>query len=198
LDSTIQLAPHNQAGLTAANVQIEYKQVDKDTINRDPGLAMSDSERPEDQPITGVAHVGMTVSDLDAAMAFWERFLGQPASATTVLDRPYVGELVGIRGVRIRAAFFELGQRVRLELLQYGSGAHKPSALHHSEPGHAHVCLWTTNADDAWAWAVDCGAEPVDPTGPVAIDAGQHKGLRAAYLRVPPDGHVVELFARSA
>jgi catechol 2,3-dioxygenase-like lactoylglutathione lyase family enzyme len=138
----------------------------------------------------------MTVSDLDAAVAFWRRFLGQAPSATPVLERAYVGELVGIPGVRIRAAFFELAERVRLELLEYQAEPGERSPLHHSRPGHAHVCLWITNADDAWAWAVECGAEPVDPTGPVEIDAGQHKGLRAAYLRVPPDGHVVELFAR--
>jgi catechol 2,3-dioxygenase-like lactoylglutathione lyase family enzyme len=157
---------------------------------------MNDPEPQADRPITGLAHVGLTVSDIDAAIAFWERFLEQPVSAKPVLDRPYVGELVGIPGVRIRAAFFELVQGVRLELLQYASESHERSALLHSEPGHAHVCLWTSNADDAWARAVACGAEPVNPTGPVSIDAGQHEGLRAAYLRVPPDGHVLELFAR--
>jgi glyoxylase I family protein len=153
---------------------------------------------PEDARISAVAHVGMTVSDLAAAVAFWERFLGQPPSATPVLERAYVGELVGIPGVRIRAAFFELAERIRLELLEYQLDSQERSALHHSRPGHAHVCLWTTDAEAAWAWAVECGAEPVHPTGPIAIDAGQHKGLQAAYLRVPPDGHVVEFFARPA
>jgi catechol 2,3-dioxygenase-like lactoylglutathione lyase family enzyme len=161
----------------------------------DPALAMTAAE---DARISGVAHVGMTVSDLEAAIVFWERFLGQPPTATPVLERPYVGELVGIPGVRIRAAFFELAQRVRLELLEYATDPREPSGLRHSQPGHAHVCMWTPDADAAWAWAVECGAEPVDPTGPVEIDAGQHKGMRAAYLRVPPDGHVVELFARLA
>ena len=158
----------------------------------DSALAMTAAEGAQ---ISGVAHVGMTVSDLDAAIAFWERLLGQPPSTTPVLERPYVGDLVGIPGVRIRAAFFDLAQRVRLELLEYATEPRESSHLHHSRPGHAHVCLWTPDADAAWAWAVECGAEPVDRTGPVEIDAGQHKGLRAAYLRVPPDGHVLELFA---
>jgi catechol 2,3-dioxygenase-like lactoylglutathione lyase family enzyme len=157
---------------------------------------MTTPERSDAARITGVAHVGMTVSDLAAAVAFWERFLGQSPSAVPVLERPYVGALVGMARVRIHAAFFELSERIRLELLEYQSNPQERSPLHHSRPGHAHVCLWTHDADETWAWAVECGAEPVDPQGPTEIDAGQHKGLRAAYLRVPPDGHVLELFAR--
>jgi len=145
--------------------------------------------------VGGLAHVGLTVSDLDAAVAFWERFLGTPPASRPTLDRPYVGRLVGIAEVRIEAAFFDLGGGVRLELLEYPAAA--PSGhVSHERPGHAHVCLWTARAAQSWRLAVDCGAEPIDPTGPVAIDSGRHAGLWAAYLRVPPDGHVLELFAR--
>jgi catechol 2,3-dioxygenase-like lactoylglutathione lyase family enzyme len=143
----------------------------------------------------GLAHVGLSVSDLDAAVAFWECFLGAPPSSRLTLDRPYVGRLVGISDVRIEAAFFDLHGDVRLELLEYPPApASEPNA--HERPGHAHFCLWTQGAAQSWRRAVDCGAEPVDPAGPVAIDSGRHAGLWAAYLRIPPDGHVLELFAR--
>ncbi len=142
-----------------------------------------------------LAHVGLTVSDLDAAVAFWERFLGTPPASRPTLDRPYVERLVGIPGVRIEAAFFDLPGGVRVELLEYPAA--RPSGpVSHERPGHAHVCLWTGSAAQSWRRAVDCGAEPVDPAGPVAIDSGRHAGLWAAYLRIPPDGHVLELFAR--
>jgi catechol 2,3-dioxygenase-like lactoylglutathione lyase family enzyme len=148
--------------------------------------------------VSGVAHFGLTVSDIAAAIAFWERFLGTPPTATPLLERPYIARLVGIPDARIQAAFFDLPGRMRLELLSYLSAPSEPSDLRHNQAGHAHVCLWTRDADDAWRWAVECGAEPVDAAGPIEIDAGQHKGLKAAYLRVPPDGHVLELFARPA
>ncbi len=145
--------------------------------------------------IGGVAHVGLTVSDLGASIAFWQRFLGAPPVSRPTLDRPYVGRLVGIAGVRIEAAFFDLAGDVRLELLEYPAAA-PTGVLAHDRPGHAHICLWVDSAAKSWRLAVECGAEPVDQAGPVAIDTGRHAGLWAAYLRVPPDGHVLELFAR--
>src|SRR6476661_9664198 len=100
-------------------------------------------------PVSGVAHFGLTVSDLDVAIDFWERFLGQPPSATSLLERPYVGRLVGMPGIRIQAAFFELAGGIRLELLGYRGTDSKSGAPHHSESGHAHVCLWTLDAGEA-------------------------------------------------
>ena len=44
----------------------------------------------EDAPISGVHHIGLTVADRDAALTFWEGFLGKPARWSTLLDRPYL------------------------------------------------------------------------------------------------------------
>ena len=50
---------------------------------------------------TGLHHVGMSVADLDTALAFWEAFLGVRARWRTLLDRPYLGKHVGYPGVTI-------------------------------------------------------------------------------------------------
>jgi catechol 2,3-dioxygenase-like lactoylglutathione lyase family enzyme len=142
-----------------------------------------------------IAHVGLSVSHLDAALAFWEPFLGAAAHARTQLNRPYTAGLVGIPSVEIAAAFVRIGDVGVLELLEYQTGETVPVAPDSSNPGHAHVCLYVLDVGDATARAAALGARVVGD-GPVLIDAGTNAGTTAVYLRVPPDWHTVELFER--
>ncbi len=143
---------------------------------------------------TGVHHVGMSVSDLNDALAFWERFLGVEARWQTVLERPYIGRHVGYPGVRIRAAFVDLPGSGVLELLDYRDVDRSPTDEGSANPGHVHLCLAVGDIDGVFDRAVGCGARPVNPDGPVDVDAGPNKGARVSYLRVPPDWHTLELF----
>jgi glyoxylase I family protein len=139
-------------------------------------------------------HVGMSVSDLDASLAFWERFLGVKARWQTVLDRPYIGRHVGYPGVRLRAAFVGLPGWGILELLEYQAVERAPIDEGSANPGHAHLCLAVADVQAVFERAVACGARPVNPDGPVDVDSGPNKGARVSYLRVPPDWHTLELF----
>jgi catechol 2,3-dioxygenase-like lactoylglutathione lyase family enzyme len=141
-----------------------------------------------------VHHVGLSVSDLDAALAFWERFLGVEARWQAVLERPYIARHVGYPGVRIRAAFVDLPGSGILELLEYQAVDRTPIAEDSANPGHAHLCLAVDDVQAVFERALGCGARPVNPDGPVDVDAGPNKGARASYLRVPPDWHTLELF----
>lgn len=147
--------------------------------------------------ISGVHHVGVTVADLDAAIAFWERLLERPTRFRGVLERPYLGESVGYPGVSIEAAFFDLPGGVALELLDYRLEGREPTPDETKHPGNVHLCLDVTDADDVWHRAVELGARPVRAAGPVEVDAGPNRGARVAYLRVH-DGISVEVFQRPA
>src|SRR6187455_301381 len=127
-------------------------------------------------PVESVHHVGMTVASLEAALAFWEAFLGRPARWTTVLDRPYLSRVVGYPDVAIKAAFVDLPGGVVLELLYYHQVAGRSA-----NPGNMHLCLKVADAHAAWQHAVGCGAVAVSPDGPVAIDGGPNIGAKAAY-----------------
>ncbi len=141
-----------------------------------------------------VHHVGMSVASIDAALAFWERFLGVSARWRTTLDRPYLGKIVGISGVSIKAAFIDLPGGVILELLDYQLDKRaNPEAT--QNPGNLHLCLAVEDAGVAWKHAVDCGAKPVRREGPVEIDGGPNVGACGTYLRIH-DGITLELFQR--
>jgi catechol 2,3-dioxygenase-like lactoylglutathione lyase family enzyme len=140
-----------------------------------------------------VHHVGMSVSDLDAALVFWERFLGVEARWQTVLERPYIARHVGYPGVRIRAAFVDLPGSGILGLLEYQGVERTATDEGSANPGHAHFCLAVDDVQAVFERALACGARPVNPDGPVDVDAGPNKGARASYLRVPPDWHTLEV-----
>lgn len=150
-------------------------------------------ESSDEAPISGVHHIGLTVADRDAALRFWEGFLGRPARWATVLDRPYLGKIVGMPGVNIKAAFIDLPGGVIIELLDYQVDGRKPNSDVTSNPGNVHICVRTDNAETAWRKAVDLGARPLTPDGPVDIDGGPNKGARGAYLRIH-DGITMEIF----
>jgi catechol 2,3-dioxygenase-like lactoylglutathione lyase family enzyme len=135
----------------------------------------------------------MTVASLEAALAFWERFLGRPARFRGVLSRPYLGESVGYPGVSLEAALLDLPGGGLLELLDYRVEDRRANPEATANPGNVHLCLAVDDADEAWRAAVAAGARPVNPSGPVTIDAGPNEGARAAYLRVH-DGISLELF----
>lgn len=142
---------------------------------------------------TGLHHVGMSVATLDAALAFWEPFLGVPARWRTLLDRPYLGRHVGYPGLSIKAAFIDLPGGNTLELLDYQFPGKTPNPEETANPGNVHLCLTVEDAATAWRRAVDCGARPVVPEGPIEVDGGPNKGAKVAYLRIH-DGITLELY----
>ena len=146
--------------------------------------------------LSNVHHIGMSVGSLDAALGFWEPFLGLAARWRTRLDRPYLSRVVGYPSVAIDAAFIDLPGGNVLELLEYRVEGKTPNSDATANPGNVHVCLSVDDAGKAWKHACDCGARPIDPAGPVDIDGGPNKGARAAYLRIH-DGITLELFQRA-
>lgn len=143
--------------------------------------------------VRGVHHVGASVSDLDAALAFWEPFLGVGARFRGRLSKPYLGESVGHPGVEIDAAIVDLPGGGVLELLDYQLDGRVQGDDDTKHPGNVHLCLKVADAGAAWERAVACGARPVRPGGPIEVDSGPNQGARVAYLRVH-DGVSVELF----
>jgi catechol 2,3-dioxygenase-like lactoylglutathione lyase family enzyme len=140
-----------------------------------------------------VHHVGMSVADLDAALAFWEALVGTKARWRTVLDRPYLGRHVGYPGVRIDAAFVDLPGGLILELLEYQVDAKQTNPDATANPGNVHLCLRVDDAQSWWERAVELGARPLVPDGPVDVDGGPNIGARASYLRIH-DGISLEFF----
>ena len=138
-----------------------------------------------------VHHVGVTVTDLDRSVAFWERLLGATARDRRTLQGPQLGSMVGYQGIRIDSCWIDLPGGVALELLQYLDRDEAPYDPGTAHPGNVHVCLLVEEMDAAHAHAVACGATPVSER-PIDVAAGPRAGSRLAYLR-DLDGVTLEL-----
>lgn len=142
--------------------------------------------------LQSVFHIGMTVSDLDEAVVFWEGMLGVEAQRTRV-DYPELGQIVGYPDVTGDFAFVELPGGMVLELLDYNG--EKPPAVEADEtraPGHLHFAIQVDDIDDVFRQAVAHGARGVSDR-PVVVQTGDYSGAKVAYLRIPPDGQTIEL-----
>ena len=138
-----------------------------------------------------VHHVGVTVADMDRAVAFFERLLGTGSRDRRVLQRPQLGSMVGYPDIPIESCWVDLPGGVALELLRYLDRDEEPYDPGTAHPGNVHVCLRVDDMDAAHAHAVDCGARAVSAR-PIDVAAGPRAGARLAYLR-DPDGVTIEL-----
>ena len=137
-------------------------------------------------------HTGLTVTDLDASLAFYCDVLGFEIVFTQEKRGGYLAEIVGYPEAHVRMAQLALpGSAQRLELFQYlrpEPVVRRPEAR---EIGLTHVCLVVDDVERATERLVAAGAEA--PTRPVLVDTGANAGGRGVYVR-DPDGIILELF----
>lgn len=142
--------------------------------------------------MTGAAHVGFTVADVDAEAAFYSALFGCDPEVRGIYDRPYTAAQVGYEGARLDIAIFRLpGSDLRLELIQYLHPVGRPVDIETRNPGTGHLCLTTGDIEGAMARATALGAT-TRSDGPVVITAGPNEGRRVCYLR-DPEGITIEL-----
>jgi len=142
--------------------------------------------------LTGVAHVGFTVADVDAEATFYGSLFGCEPEVRAIYDRPYTATQVGYEGARLDIAIFRIpGSDIRLELIQYLRPLGRPVDIETRNAGTAHLCLTSDDIEGVMARALALGAT-ARSDGPVTITAGPNIGRRVCYLR-DPEGLTIEV-----
>jgi catechol 2,3-dioxygenase-like lactoylglutathione lyase family enzyme len=140
----------------------------------------------------GIAHVGVTVADLERAVRFYTEGLELELAVRQTSAAGYLA-LTGYPGLEIATAFVEApGDGIRIELQEYrrvgDHGSREPGT---APVGSSHICLRVDDVAATLARAEAAGGRRV--TDPVQIDSGINDGGAAVYLR-DPDGYTIELF----
>ena len=141
--------------------------------------------------VTGLFHVGITVSDLERSLAFYRGALGLELEWNQVIDRDSTRELVGVPFRTLRCAFLAVPGGGSLEILEYEGVTGRDLTWTPSDHGAGHLCLWVADLDDVVARARDLGGVTITDA-PVIVPAGRYTGARVVYLR-DPDGFLLEL-----
>lgn len=138
--------------------------------------------------------IGMTVSNLDRAVAFYRDVLSfEPVSEVEVAGPPYE-HLFGVFGLRLRRVQMRLGDE-NIELIHYLAPTGRPipvdSRAH--DRWFQHIALIVRDMDQAYHWLRTHQVQQASP-GPQRLpdwnpNAG---GIEAFYFR-DPDGHPLEI-----
>jgi catechol 2,3-dioxygenase-like lactoylglutathione lyase family enzyme len=144
--------------------------------------------------IIAADHTGITVSNLERALAFWRDVLGFELSHRAHQSSELAEEITGVAGAEISIAVVKAPGH-KIELLEYGAPADRKQHVHlrPCDVGSAHVAL---TVDDLDAVLNKIAASGWKAAGkPQTLRVGPNAGKRVVYVR-DPDGTTIEFMQR--
>jgi catechol 2,3-dioxygenase-like lactoylglutathione lyase family enzyme len=145
-------------------------------------------------PVSAVDSVGITVSDIDRAVAFFTSVLSfEQTSDVEVSGREYE-LLTGVFGARLRVVRLRLGDE-SIELMEFLAPRGRPVAadMRPNDRAFQHIAIIVSDMDAAYARLRQAGVEHAS-TGPQTLPAWNRaaSGIKAFYFR-DPDRHFLEI-----
>ena len=137
------------------------------------------------KPIVGFRHTGITVKEMERALAFYCGLLGLEKRTDRI--SPEGGRFVGAPGASIRICVLALpDSNAEIELLEYrnaGGASVQPRLV---DPGAAHTSFWVSDVEQLYADLVAHGV-------PVLADLIEPLSGRKKFYARDPDGFWLEL-----
>jgi catechol 2,3-dioxygenase-like lactoylglutathione lyase family enzyme len=139
--------------------------------------------------LVGCDHVGITVPDIDAAVAWFRDVMGATAPLGFGPIRDDSGSLmhdlldVDPRAVIDRIAVLRIGRSANIELFQYEAPGQDRTFPRNSDWAGHHIAFYVTDIDAAVAYMDSRGVERL--LGPVPLTAGPAAGQTINYFKTP-------------
>jgi lactoylglutathione lyase len=162
----------------------------------EPGTSIAESAGAVGADVIGLLHGGVSVSDMDASLAFYHDGLGLPVVVDAIRDAPYLHETLDLPFTELRYVLLGVpgvpGNMV--ELLEYRGLEKMSAAARPCDPGSGHICLQVRDAEAAFARMTGLGYRSRSASI-VDVTSGVNAGGKIAYF-ADPDGFWVELLER--
>ncbi|QVQ52744.1 VOC family protein [Spiractinospora alimapuensis] len=145
--------------------------------------------------LTRAAHVGISVSDLDVAIAFYSALTGRdPVVANETMRSVPFGRSQGLSTAKLRYATINL-DNVGIDLIQFQEPVGQPTNGAANRPGSMHLCLQVDDFDGMYQRMGEAGYEFLGDdytfvAGEVTPDDAL--GTQVAYFN-DPDGTNLEI-----
>ena len=145
--------------------------------------------------IIAADHTGITVSNLERAVAFWRDVLGFKFSHRAHQTGKRVKQITGVRGAELKLAVVKAPGGHKIELLEYLAPVdHKKDVdLRPCDVGHVHVALTVENLGPLIEKIAASGWKAAGT--PQILTVGPNAGKRVVYVR-DPDGTTIEFMER--
>jgi catechol 2,3-dioxygenase-like lactoylglutathione lyase family enzyme len=152
--------------------------------------------------LSHVDHVGLTVPDLDAGVAFYSDVFGgtelyrigpfDAAEMPRMEDgRDWTEAHVNVAGARLTIAMIHIAPNLMLELFQYDAPADRRTAPpRNCDCGGHHIAFKVSDLEAAKTYLDGNGCQVM--AGPIVLDEGPCAGLRVNYV-LDPWGNQLEL-----
>lgn len=141
-----------------------------------------------------VGAIGMTVSDLDRSIAFYEKVLSFKKISDVEVHGSAYEHLQGLFGLRMRLVSMKLGDEV-IELTEYLAPRGRPVPVDSRSNDHwfQHIAIIVKNMDQAYQWLRQHKVKHAS-TGPQRIPDWNKAaaGIQAFYFK-DPDDHNLEI-----
>jgi catechol 2,3-dioxygenase-like lactoylglutathione lyase family enzyme len=140
--------------------------------------------------IIAADHTGITVTNLERALAFWRDLLGFELSHRAHQTGDLAEEITGVAGAEIQLAVLKTSTGHKIELLEYLA----PVDRRHIEPrpcdvGSVHIALTVDNLDAVLLAIGPFGWKVAGK--PQTLASGPNAGRRVVYVR-DADGTTIE------
>ncbi len=142
--------------------------------------------------VSGVQHVGITVSDLERSLAWYSSVLGVVEEFRAAGSGPVVSELMQVENADVTAVFLRVGGMF-VELLQHKTEG-RPFDRKNNDIGAMHLCFHVADVDAAYEALRAEGVNVNAP--PLYNEEGRLKGVGVLYFR-DPDGVQFEFFSNA-
>jgi len=141
--------------------------------------------------ILSADHTGITVSNLERALAFWRDVLGFEFSHRAHQKGERPEQITGIKGADLKLAVLKTPSGHKIELLEYFAPPDRKheASLRPCDLGHVHVALIVDDLDAVLQKIADSGWKAAGR--PQTLTSGPNAGKRVVYVR-DPDGTTIE------
>jgi catechol 2,3-dioxygenase-like lactoylglutathione lyase family enzyme len=140
--------------------------------------------------IISADHTGITVSNLERSLTFWQNVLGFELSHRAHQTAELASEITGVAGAEISIAVVKAPGGHKIELLEYlAPPDRKHVDLRPCDVGHVHIALTVDNLEAVLNTIAASGWKAAGQ--PQTLQSGPNAGKRVVYVR-DPDGTTIE------
>ena len=146
--------------------------------------------------IIAADHTGITVSNLERSLEFWQNVLGFEFSHRAHQTREMASEITGVPGAEIKLAVVKAPGGHKIELLEYlAPPDRKHVTLRPCDVGSVHVALTVDKLDAILEKIAASGWKAAGK--PQTLKTGPNAGKRVVYVR-DPDGTTIEFMQQTS
>ena len=141
--------------------------------------------------IIAADHTGITVSNLERSLEFWQNVLGFEFSHRAHQTSEMAGQITGVAGAEIKLAVVKAPGGHKIELLEYLAPPDRKQHvdLRSCDVGSVHVAFTVDNLDAVLGSIAASGWKAAGK--PQTLRSGPNAGKRVVYVR-DPDGTTIE------